>query len=98
VCAALGDDDDDARADDVAAATFRAYIQRLAPDALRGPFNHDDRARAGIDPSWYADAADASADVAVQRRLFTFDDPRAASALRARLRHVVALETGARDA
>lgn len=97
VCAALDDDADDARADDVAAATFRAYIQRLAPDALRGPFNHGDRARAGIDPSWYADAADAPRDVAVQRRLFAFDDPSAAAALRARLRHVVALETGAVD-
>lgn len=93
VCAALADCDDTG-SDKIAAATFRRYIRRLAPDALRGPFNADDRARAGIDPSWYSD--DESSTVAVERRIEPLNID-AARALRDRLGTVVALERGASE-
>ncbi len=35
-------------------ATFRAEIKRHAPESLRGPFNHEHRVTAGLDPEWYA--------------------------------------------
>ena len=87
------DDDDDI----IAAATFRAYIHRLAPDSLRGPFNADDRARAGIHPSWYAADAKISVPVARPPRLVA-RDPALVKRLRDRLEHVVAIETGASSA
>lgn len=46
VCGALGGvDPGDA---------FRAHIGVHAPDALRGPFNHEQRVAAGLEPDWYS--------------------------------------------
>ena len=102
VCDALSSPESgsDERADDddgIAAATFRAYIHRLAPGSLRGPFNVDDRARAGIHPSWYAEDAKTSVPVARPPRLVA-RDPALVRKLRDRLEHVVAIETGASNA
>ena len=33
---------------------FRAHIGVHAPDALRGPFNHEQRVAAGLEPDWYS--------------------------------------------
>ncbi len=33
---------------------FRGHIKRHAPDALRGPFNHEARVAAGLEPNWYS--------------------------------------------
>jgi uncharacterized ferritin-like protein (DUF455 family) len=33
---------------------FREHIARHAPDALRGPFNHEARVAAGLEPNWYS--------------------------------------------
>jgi len=91
VCAALDEKTlDEASREAVAAKTFRAYIEKLAPDALRGPFNVDDRARAGIDPLWYA-SDDITTSVKVEKHVWDAD-PEIMDALRRRLSTVVAVE------
>jgi uncharacterized ferritin-like protein (DUF455 family) len=89
VCEVLRDVDAETSGEDVAAATFRSYIRRLAPDALRGPFNVEDRARAGIDPSWFTD--DVASSVPVERHTYAIDVD-AARALRDRLSNLVEIE------
>ena len=46
VCGALGGVDP--------GEAFRAHIGVHAPDALRGPFNHEQRVAAGLEPDWYS--------------------------------------------
>lgn len=74
----------------VAARRFRSYVRRVAPDALRGPFNVDDRARAGIPPAWYSDDI-SSPSVDVETSIWDIDAD-ACRALRSRLADVVARE------
>ena len=91
MCAALDEKTlDEASREAVAAKTFRAYIEKLAPDALRGPFNVYDRARAGIDPLWYA-SYDITTSVKVEKHVWDAD-PEIMDALRRRLSTVVAVE------
>ena len=45
LCEALGADPGD---------SFRSHIAAHAPESLRGPFNHQSRVAAGLEPGWYS--------------------------------------------
>ncbi|KAK9791179.1 hypothetical protein WJX73_009517 [Symbiochloris irregularis] len=53
--------------------TFRACIQTLTPDVLKGPFNHEGRSAAGLPRSWY-DASMWDADPIASHSLSGMDD------------------------
>ena len=67
---------------------FRAHVGVHAPDSLRGPFNHEQRVAAGLEPDWYSVGPDHRMGREGEAQLGGDD----AKALVGRLRQMLVLE------